>query len=172
MCWQGCCSLPPSGRDWLKTPSTVSQELPSPPHTRHLSSFASEPRTRSQPTCWKKEQRGISEPGGALSSHTRAAVSQDQGTPWALFRSPPLPWHAPVCGHMQSRGMPTLPLPMPALPLPQAHPKARLHLALPIDTDVVGVLPARRPIHHGCGSLRVEVEALSQAVEGTGFHTP
>jgi len=45
------CSLPPSGSDWLKMPSMVSQELPSPPHTRHLSSLASEPRTRSQPTC-------------------------------------------------------------------------------------------------------------------------
>ena len=65
---QAACSLPPSGRDWLKTPSTVSQELPSPPHTRHLSSFESEPRTRSQPTCWRKEQQGISRPGGALSS--------------------------------------------------------------------------------------------------------
>lgn len=48
---QAVCSLPPSGRDWLKTPSMVSQELPSPPHTRHLSSLESEPSTRSQPTC-------------------------------------------------------------------------------------------------------------------------
>lgn len=65
---QAACSLPPSGKDWLKTPSTVSQELPSPPHTRHLSSFESEPRTRSQPTCWRKEQQGISHAGGAVSS--------------------------------------------------------------------------------------------------------
>lgn len=50
-------SLPPSGRDWLKTPSMVSQELPSPPHTRHLSSLESEPSTRSQPTCCGREQQ-------------------------------------------------------------------------------------------------------------------
>lgn len=58
--WEGdqaVCSLPPSGRDWLKTPSMVSQELPSPPHTRHLSSLESEPSTRSQPTCWGREQQ-------------------------------------------------------------------------------------------------------------------
>lgn len=54
---QAVCPLPPSGRDWLKTPSMVSQELPSPPHTRHLSSLESEPSTRSQPTCCGEEQQ-------------------------------------------------------------------------------------------------------------------
>lgn len=43
--------LPAPGKAGLKTPSMVSQALPSPPHTRHLSSRRSEPRTRSQPTC-------------------------------------------------------------------------------------------------------------------------
>lgn len=46
------------------------------------------------------------------------------------------------------------------------------HLALPVDTDVIAVLPARGPVHHGRRPLRVEVEALGQAVEGTGLDTP
>lgn len=54
----------------------------------------------------------------------------------------------------------------------RACPRPRQHLALPVDADVVGVLPARCPVHHGCGSFCVEVEPLGQAVEGTGFHTP
>lgn len=88
---QAACSLPPSGRDWLKTPSTVSQELPSPPHTRHLSSFESEPRTRSQPTCWRKEQQGISRPGGALSSpHLTCSIPGSRELPWVPPHSPPL----------------------------------------------------------------------------------
>lgn len=49
--------LPPLGRESLKSPSVVSQVLPSPPHTRHRSSFASEPRMLSQPTCFKKKKR-------------------------------------------------------------------------------------------------------------------
>ena len=52
------------------------------------------------------------------------------------------------------------------------YPRPWQHLALPVDADVVGVLPARCPIHHGCSSFCVEVETLGQAVEGTGFHTP
>lgn len=56
------------------------------------------------------------------------------------------------------------PLPVPRLPWQ--------HLALPVDADVVGVLPAGCAIHHGCCSLRVEVETLCQAVEGAGFDTP
>lgn len=51
-------------------------------------------------------------------------------------------------------------------------PRPRQHLALPVDADVIGVLPTRRPVHHGCCSLCVEVESLGQAVERTGFHTP
>lgn len=46
------------------------------------------------------------------------------------------------------------------------------HLAFPVDTDVIAVLPARGPVHHGRRPLRVEVEALGQAVEGTGLDTP
>ena len=53
-----------------------------------------------------------------------------------------------------------------------ARPRPQQHLALPVDADVVGVLPTRGPVHHGRGSLCVEVETLGQAVEGTGFHTP
>lgn len=61
----------------------------------------------------------------------------------------------------------------PALAFPsRVCPRRRQHLALPVDADIVGVLPARCPIHHSCSSFCVEVEALSQAVEGTGFHTP
>lgn len=61
----------------------------------------------------------------------------------------------------------------PALASPsRACPRPRQHLALPVDADVVGVLPARCPVHHSCGSFCVEVETLGQAVEGTGFHTP
>lgn len=45
--------LPPLGRDSLKSPSVASQVLPSPPHTRHRSSLASELRMLSQPTCFK-----------------------------------------------------------------------------------------------------------------------
>lgn len=103
---QAACSLPPSGRDWLKTPSMVSQELPSPPHTRHLSSFASEPSTRSQPTCWRKKQQGIScPPAGALSPPRLAAPLEAH--PWAPPHSPPL-HHTP--GSAQQRH----PCPAPA----------------------------------------------------------
>lgn len=47
------CVLPPLGRDSLKSPSVASQVLPSPPHTRHRSSLASELRMLSQPTCFE-----------------------------------------------------------------------------------------------------------------------
>lgn len=46
-------SLPPLGRDSLKSPSMASQVLPSPPQTRHRSSLASELRMLSQPTCFE-----------------------------------------------------------------------------------------------------------------------
>lgn len=52
--------LPPRGRDSLKSPSDASQVLPSPPHTRHRSSLASELKMLSQPTCFevnKQSQR-------------------------------------------------------------------------------------------------------------------
>lgn len=45
--------LPPLGRESLKSPSMASQVLPSPPQTRQRSSFASEFRMLSQPTCFK-----------------------------------------------------------------------------------------------------------------------
>lgn len=57
-------------------------------------------------------------------------------------------------------------------PCPVPAPPGLSHLALPVDTDVIGVLPARGPVHHGRRPLRVEVEALGQAVEGTGLDTP
>jgi len=43
---------PLSSRSMFMTPWTVSQLVPSPPQTRHLSSTAFEPRTRSHPTCY------------------------------------------------------------------------------------------------------------------------
>lgn len=49
-------SWPPLGSESLNRPSETSHVLPSPPHTRHLSSLASEPSMLSQPTCWKKAQ--------------------------------------------------------------------------------------------------------------------
>lgn len=55
-----CFSLPPLGRDSLKSPSVASQVLPSPPHTRHRSSLASDPRMLSQPTCfWEEKTRNV-----------------------------------------------------------------------------------------------------------------
>jgi len=68
---ESCCSLnkwrravtaargdiPPLGRDSLKSPSVASQVLPSPPHTRHRSSLASELRMLSQPTCFQVRER-------------------------------------------------------------------------------------------------------------------
>lgn len=50
--------LPPSGRELLKSPSTDTQLLPSPPQIRQRSSRTSEPRTLSQPTCCREGQRG------------------------------------------------------------------------------------------------------------------
>lgn len=49
--------LPPRGRDSLKSPSVASQVLPSPPHTRHRSSLASELRMLSQPTCFEADRQ-------------------------------------------------------------------------------------------------------------------
>ena len=54
----GKLSSPPLGSEELKMPLMVSHVLPSPPHTRHLSSLVSELRTRSQPTCWGGKSRG------------------------------------------------------------------------------------------------------------------
>lgn len=66
--------------------------------------------------------------------------------------------------------------PLGVCPCPPARgvslPPEVSHLALPVDTDVVAVLPAGGPVHHGRRPLRVEVEALGQAVEGTGLDTP
>lgn len=53
-------AVPPLGKDSLKSPSVASQVLPSPPHTRHRSSLASEPRMLSQPTCFKCREDGCS----------------------------------------------------------------------------------------------------------------
>lgn len=53
--------LPPLGKDSLKSPSVASQVLPSPPHTRHRSSLASELRMLSQPTCFKIKSENESE---------------------------------------------------------------------------------------------------------------
>lgn len=86
-----------------------------------------------------------------------------------------LPWVNWVLGQRDAhgcagRGRAALSCPRVCLCIP--IPSVSQHLALPIDADVIGVLPARRPVHHGRRSLCVEVEALGQAVEGTGFNTP
>lgn len=51
--WKLYFFLPPLGRESLKSPSMASQVLPSPPQTRQRSSFASEFRMLSQPTCFE-----------------------------------------------------------------------------------------------------------------------
>lgn len=93
----------------------------------------------------------------ALLNHMRFSWGHYSSLPRSLWMaSCPLgmsPHHSAICNQAG-----------PALTLSLSH------LAFPIHTDVIGVLPARRPIHHGCSSLSVEVEALGQAVEGTGFH--
>lgn len=94
--------------------------------------------------------------GGCAPAPTGEPGARAEGCPCGQVEGDPPAWG--VC--------PCLP------PRPRAHPRPRQHLALPVDADVVGVLPARCPVHHGCGSFCVEVETLGQAVEGTGFHTP
>ena len=49
---------PPLSIGTSTAPLTVWQLTPSPPHTRHLSSTAVEPRIRSQPTCWRHANNG------------------------------------------------------------------------------------------------------------------
>ena len=68
-------SVPPSGSESLKSPSTDIHLLPSPPQIRQRSSRTSEPRTRSQPTCCEKRETS------ELQGHTgsRGTISKSRG---------------------------------------------------------------------------------------------
>lgn len=87
--------LPPLGRESLKSPSVVSQVLPSPPHTRHRSSFASEPRMLSQPTCFKKKktwlQRSQNSNRLMIANQIQNIVISGGGSLLSIFLQPPPP---------------------------------------------------------------------------------
>lgn len=78
--------LPPLGRESLKSPSVVSQVLPSPPHTRHRSSLASEPRMLSQPTCFKikRKQELTSEISEQPQAHDWKSASKHAPQRWRI----------------------------------------------------------------------------------------